>query len=61
MRNFSNLKKAAQGRLSEYVRYHRDVSSKDLADDLHLTVQTIAAIKANITRKVDKAFNEALS
>jgi ribosome-binding protein aMBF1 (putative translation factor) len=60
MRNLQDLSKDAQQRIRNYVRSLPTISSKELANDLYLRVTTIAAIRANITRKNVKQFNKLL-
>jgi hypothetical protein len=56
VRRFKTLPRESRERLSDYVRMHALLSSKELAEDLALPVTTIAAIKANRTREMRPYF-----
>jgi ribosomal protein L18E len=61
MRSFSKLDVSRQARFTRYVAENVLVPSKTLAEDLGLHPQTIAAIKASISRRHKKGFNDILS
>jgi FixJ family two-component response regulator len=61
MRTLNELSKETQGRLRDYIARWPTLTSKQLAEDLSLKPTTVAAVKANITRKRDREFNKALA
>ncbi len=54
MRKFTDLSKDARNRLSLYVSQWPTITTKTLAEDLQLSTKTVAAIRANQTRKKDE-------
>ncbi len=61
MRKLESLNKSTQTRLRKYIEQWPTIPTKELADDLYLRNTTVAAVKAHITRRLQKRFNEALS
>lgn len=60
MRTLKELNKETQTRLRKYVATWPTISTKELAEDLQLRTTTVAAVRAHLTRNLNKRFNEAL-
>lgn len=58
MRTLGELNKATRTRLSDYISKWPTLGTTQLAEDLYLRPTTVAAVRANLTRKLSKKFNE---
>jgi len=59
-RNFSLEPADRRKRWTAYVKRHQRLDSETLAADLNLSVMSVAAIKANLTRQADNKMTAAL-
>jgi len=50
-RTFSKLPKDQRARFTDYIRRNSTLRSSVLAEDLNLDSGTVAAVKANLTRR----------
>ena len=61
MRRLKELDKKAQARVRDYIAKWPTLSTRQLASDLYLRPTTVAAVRAHITRRAERRFNEVMS